>query len=103
MRWDLVGSPLGDSPKESGSSLGTRREIAGKKTGGLAVRLREVARLCRTKVNSMHRVNAVGNSQGGRRKLNEGIGSLSGERKGVRQKKTETRRKIIGGSRKACR
>ncbi|RWV77099.1 hypothetical protein GW17_00062120, partial [Ensete ventricosum] len=28
---------------------------------------------------------------------------LLGWRKGVRQKKTETRRKIIGGNRKACR
>ncbi|RWV83112.1 hypothetical protein GW17_00055325 [Ensete ventricosum] len=33
------------------------------------------------------------------RKLAEGIGSLPGWRKGVRQKKTETHRKIIGGSR----
>ncbi|RRT73416.1 hypothetical protein B296_00001229 [Ensete ventricosum] len=32
----------------------------------------------------------------------ECIRSLPGWRKGVRQKKTETRRKIIGGSRKAC-
>ncbi|RWW40422.1 hypothetical protein BHE74_00054167 [Ensete ventricosum] len=47
MQWDLVGSLLGDSPKESGSSLGTRREIAGKKTGGLAARLSEVAGVCR--------------------------------------------------------
>ncbi|RWV80646.1 hypothetical protein GW17_00058041 [Ensete ventricosum] len=43
MRWDLAGSSLGDSPKESGSSLGTRREITGKKTEGLAARLPEVA------------------------------------------------------------
>ncbi|RWV83353.1 hypothetical protein GW17_00055045 [Ensete ventricosum] len=35
MRWDLVGS-----------SLGTRREIAGKKTGGLAARLPEVVGVC---------------------------------------------------------
>ncbi|RWW43717.1 hypothetical protein BHE74_00050591 [Ensete ventricosum] len=41
MRWDLVGSSLGDSPKESGNSLGMRREIAGKKIGGLAARLPE--------------------------------------------------------------
>ncbi|RRT33434.1 hypothetical protein B296_00058327 [Ensete ventricosum] len=51
----------------------------------------------------MHRVNAVGNSPGVGRELAEGIGSLLGWRKGVRQKKTETRRKIIKGSRKACR
>ncbi|RRT47182.1 hypothetical protein B296_00016995 [Ensete ventricosum] len=36
-------------------------------------------------------------------KLAEGIGSLLGWCKGVHQKKTETRRKIIEGSRKACR
>ncbi|RZR88898.1 hypothetical protein BHM03_00016547 [Ensete ventricosum] len=48
MRWDLAGSSLGDSSKESGSSLGTRREIAGKKTGGLATRLSEVVGVCRT-------------------------------------------------------
>ncbi|RRT31692.1 hypothetical protein B296_00048377 [Ensete ventricosum] len=51
----------------------------------------------------MHRVDAVGNSSGVRRKLAEGIGSSSGWRKRVRQKKTETHRKIVGGSRKACR
>ncbi|RWW37401.1 hypothetical protein BHE74_00057486, partial [Ensete ventricosum] len=55
------------------------------------------------KVKSMHRVNAFGNSPGVCRKLTEGIRSLLGWRKGVRQKKTETRWKIIGGSRKACR
>ncbi|RRT70369.1 hypothetical protein B296_00000473 [Ensete ventricosum] len=38
-----------------------------------------------------------------RQKLAEGIGSVLGYRKGVRQKKIETRRKIVGGSRKACR
>ncbi|RWW19526.1 hypothetical protein GW17_00016410 [Ensete ventricosum] len=47
MRWDLAGSSLRDSSKESGSSLGTRSEIARKKTGGLAIRLPEVAGVCR--------------------------------------------------------
>ncbi|RWW57313.1 hypothetical protein BHE74_00035931 [Ensete ventricosum] len=28
MQWDLAGSSLGDSPNGSGSSLGTRQEIA---------------------------------------------------------------------------
>ncbi|RWV78917.1 hypothetical protein GW17_00060026 [Ensete ventricosum] len=46
MRWDLTRSSLGDSPKESGSSLGTRREITGKKTEGLVARLPEVAGVC---------------------------------------------------------
>ncbi|RZS23639.1 hypothetical protein BHM03_00056604 [Ensete ventricosum] len=46
MQWDLVESLLGDSPKESGSSLRTRREIAEKKTGGLTARLSKVARVC---------------------------------------------------------
>ncbi|RWV85871.1 hypothetical protein GW17_00052301 [Ensete ventricosum] len=46
MQWDFAGSSLGDSPKESRSSLGTRREITGKKTGGLAARLPEVAGVC---------------------------------------------------------
>ncbi|RZS11215.1 hypothetical protein BHM03_00042529, partial [Ensete ventricosum] len=41
MRWDLARSSLGDSPKELGSSLGTQREIAEKKTRGLATRLPE--------------------------------------------------------------
>ncbi|RWW17461.1 hypothetical protein GW17_00018609 [Ensete ventricosum] len=49
----------------------------------------------------MHRVDAVGNSPGVRRELAEGIGSLPGWRKGVRQKKTETRRKIVGGEPKS--
>ncbi|RWW01762.1 hypothetical protein GW17_00035181 [Ensete ventricosum] len=51
----------------------------------------------------MHRVDAVGNLLGVRRELTEGIESLLGWRKGVRKKKTETHRKIIGGSRKAYR
>ncbi|RWV86907.1 hypothetical protein GW17_00051148 [Ensete ventricosum] len=45
---------------------------------------------------------AIGNSPGVPRELIEGIGSLPGWRKGVHQKKTETHRKIVGGSRKAC-
>ncbi|RWV92348.1 hypothetical protein GW17_00045287, partial [Ensete ventricosum] len=44
-----------------------------------------------------------GNSPGVRRKLAEGIRSLLGWHKGVRQKKTETRWKIVGDSRKAYR
>ncbi|RRT47849.1 hypothetical protein B296_00028540 [Ensete ventricosum] len=51
----------------------------------------------------MHWVDAVGNSPGVRLELIDGIGSLPGWHKGVRQKKTETRRKIVGCSRKACR
>ncbi|RRT32181.1 hypothetical protein B296_00056720 [Ensete ventricosum] len=51
----------------------------------------------------MHRVDAVGNSLGVHWELAEGIESLPGWHKEVRQKKTETRRKIIGSSRKACR
>ncbi|RWW56922.1 hypothetical protein BHE74_00036324 [Ensete ventricosum] len=51
----------------------------------------------------MHWVDAVGNLPGVRRELAEGIGSLLGWRKGVRQKKNETCQKIVGGSRKACR
>ncbi|RRT32514.1 hypothetical protein B296_00023646 [Ensete ventricosum] len=44
----------------------------------------------------MYQVNAVGNSSGVHQELAEGIGSLLGWRKGVRQKKTETYRKIVG-------
>ncbi|RZR73418.1 hypothetical protein BHM03_00023853 [Ensete ventricosum] len=51
----------------------------------------------------MHQVDAVGNLPGVRRKLVEGIGSLLGWCKGVRQKKIETRWKIVEGSRKAYR
>ncbi|RRT42344.1 hypothetical protein B296_00041801, partial [Ensete ventricosum] len=43
----------------------------------------------------------VRNSPGVHRELTEGIRSLLGWRKGVRWKKTETRRKIVGGSRKS--
>ncbi|RRT31544.1 hypothetical protein B296_00053756 [Ensete ventricosum] len=50
MRWDLAESSLGDSPKESRSSLGTQREIAEKKTEGLAARLLEVVGVCGTTV-----------------------------------------------------
>ncbi|RZS27485.1 hypothetical protein BHM03_00060956 [Ensete ventricosum] len=51
----------------------------------------------------MHRVDAVGNSPGVHWELAKGIGSLLGWHKGVRQKKTETRWKIVKGNRKACR
>ncbi|RWV85779.1 hypothetical protein GW17_00052405, partial [Ensete ventricosum] len=51
----------------------------------------------------MHRVDAVGNLPGVRRELAEGIGSLLGWRKGIHQKKIETRWKIVEGSRKAYR
>ncbi|RZS06094.1 hypothetical protein BHM03_00036698 [Ensete ventricosum] len=51
----------------------------------------------------MHRVDAVGNLLGVRRELTEGIGSLPEWHMGVGQKKTETYRKIVRGSRKACR
>ncbi|RWW00922.1 hypothetical protein BHE74_00042784 [Ensete ventricosum] len=51
----------------------------------------------------MHRIDAIGNSPGVRRELAEGIGSLLGWRKGVRQKKTKTHRKIIGSSQKTYR
>ncbi|RRT32234.1 hypothetical protein B296_00051595 [Ensete ventricosum] len=50
----------------------------------------------------MHRVDAVGNSLVVCWELAEGIRSLLGWHKGVRQKKIETRRKIVGGA-KACR
>ncbi|RRT62200.1 hypothetical protein B296_00013233 [Ensete ventricosum] len=43
---------------------------------------------------------AVRNSPGVLQELTEGIGSLPAWRKRVRQKKTETRPKIVGGSRK---
>ncbi|RRT31785.1 hypothetical protein B296_00048458 [Ensete ventricosum] len=46
MWWDLARSSLGDSSKESESSLGMRREIAGKKTRGLATRFPAVVRVC---------------------------------------------------------
>ncbi|RWW35221.1 hypothetical protein BHE74_00059879 [Ensete ventricosum] len=51
----------------------------------------------------MHQVDTVGNSLGVCREPVEGIGSLLGWHKGVRQKKIETRWKITGSSRKACR
>ncbi|RWV95053.1 hypothetical protein GW17_00042356 [Ensete ventricosum] len=51
----------------------------------------------------MHRVDTVENSPGVRQELAEGIGSLPRWRKGVRQKKIETHRKIVGGSRKTYR
>ncbi|RRT34348.1 hypothetical protein B296_00053688 [Ensete ventricosum] len=55
------------------------------------------------KVKSMHRVDTFGNSSGVCRKLAEGIESLPGWRKEVRQKKNDTRQKIVGGNRKAYR
>ncbi|RWW72005.1 hypothetical protein BHE74_00020207 [Ensete ventricosum] len=51
----------------------------------------------------MYRVDAFGNSLGVCRKLVEDIRSLPGWRKGVRQKKTETRQKIVEGIGKLAR
>ncbi|RWV80733.1 hypothetical protein GW17_00057941 [Ensete ventricosum] len=51
----------------------------------------------------MHRVDAVKNSSRVHQKLAKGIQSSLGWRKGVCQKKIETRRKIVGSSRKAFR
>ncbi|RRT35469.1 hypothetical protein B296_00012929 [Ensete ventricosum] len=53
MQWDLAGSSLGNSLKELGSSLGTRMEITGKKTGGLTVRMSEVSGLARVELNQL--------------------------------------------------
>ncbi|RWV84803.1 hypothetical protein GW17_00053456, partial [Ensete ventricosum] len=55
------------------------------------------------KVKSIHRVDAVENSPGVHQELGEGIRHLPGWRKGVCQKKTETRWKIVRDSRKTCR
>ncbi|RRT47933.1 hypothetical protein B296_00048254 [Ensete ventricosum] len=49
------------------------------------------------------RLKCIENSPEVHRELAEGIGSLPGWCKGVRRKKTKTRRKIIEGSRKAYR
>ncbi|RWW35816.1 hypothetical protein BHE74_00059209 [Ensete ventricosum] len=46
MQWDLAESSLGDSPKESGSTLGTLSEITGKKIVRLAARLPKVVGVC---------------------------------------------------------
>ncbi|RWW74570.1 hypothetical protein BHE74_00017486, partial [Ensete ventricosum] len=46
---------------------------------------------------------ATGNLLGVRQELAKGIRSLLGWHKRVRRKKTETHRKIVRGSRKACR
>ncbi|RRT31471.1 hypothetical protein B296_00058098, partial [Ensete ventricosum] len=94
MRWDLVGSSLGDSPKELGSSLGTRREITEKKTGGLAARLSEVAEVCEN--NGPRSSLGIGPSSddamGSRREFAkrfvEGIRMLTRNMKGDHQKKT---------------
>ncbi|RZS09521.1 hypothetical protein BHM03_00040600 [Ensete ventricosum] len=57
---------------------------------------------CRiTGASSRSEDDAVGSSPGVRRELTEDIGSLPRWRKEVHRKKTETRRKIVGGSRKA--
>ncbi|RWW71693.1 hypothetical protein BHE74_00020545 [Ensete ventricosum] len=48
----------------------------------------------------MHRVDAVGNSLGVRRELAEGIESLPGWRKGVRQKKSRLAGRLSGVTKK---
>ncbi|RRT74407.1 hypothetical protein B296_00001422 [Ensete ventricosum] len=57
----------------------------------------------KSEASSRSEDDAVGNSLGVRRELAEGIGSLSGWRKGVRRKKIETHRKIVGGIGKIAR
>ncbi|RWW63395.1 hypothetical protein BHE74_00029427 [Ensete ventricosum] len=87
MQWDLAESSLGDLPKELGSSLEMRREIVGKKTRGLAVRLPEVAGVC-----------GMGSRQKFARRFAEGIGKLTGNAKGDHQEEDQrTYRKIARG------
>ncbi|RWW55272.1 hypothetical protein BHE74_00038102 [Ensete ventricosum] len=119
MQWDLARSSLGDSLKGSGSSLGARREIIGRRPDDLSqecrsqrqvlVGIRKVEETTFVKIQTGKPLasgrsedNAVGNSLRVCWELAEGIGSLPELRKRVRQKKTETRRKIVGGSRNAC-
>ncbi|RRT50389.1 hypothetical protein B296_00049726, partial [Ensete ventricosum] len=54
-------------------------------------------------VKFIHRVDAIENSPGVRWEIAEGIRSLLGWRKGVHQKKIETRLEIVKGSRKVYR
>ncbi|RZS01113.1 hypothetical protein BHM03_00030916 [Ensete ventricosum] len=111
-RWEFARRFTEGIGKLARNTLGDHR----KKTIGLAARMLEDTRLDwrlitiegflqlgLTKVMSMHRVDAVGNLPGVYQELAKGVGSLPGWRKRVHQKNTETRRKIVGGSRKACR
>ncbi|RWV92379.1 hypothetical protein GW17_00045254 [Ensete ventricosum] len=63
----------------------------------------EVENLALMAIEDEYGFRGIGNSPGVRRELAERIGSLLGWCKGVRRKKIETRRKIVEGSRKACR
>ncbi|RZS17921.1 hypothetical protein BHM03_00050130 [Ensete ventricosum] len=88
-----------------GNMSGDRR----KKTIGLAVIMSGatglVGRIGQSQVQASGQGSndAVGNSLEVHRELTDGIGSLPGWRKRVRRKKIETRRKIVGSSRKAYR
>ncbi|RZS20237.1 hypothetical protein BHM03_00052727 [Ensete ventricosum] len=94
MRWDLARSSLGDSPKESRRSLGTRREIAGKKTRGLAARLPAIVRVCgnngpRSSLGiGPSSDDAVGSRREFAKRFVEGIRMLARNMKGDHRKKT---------------
>ncbi|RZS15075.1 hypothetical protein BHM03_00046855 [Ensete ventricosum] len=53
MWWDLAGSSLGDSPKEPGSSLGMRREIAGRRPEDLPQDYRRLSEYAGVDLNQL--------------------------------------------------
>ncbi|RWV94362.1 hypothetical protein GW17_00043107 [Ensete ventricosum] len=84
MQWELTGNSLGVHRRNREA----RYEHAG----------RSPEEDCKTHHKNVgdYRIGRIGNSL-------ECVGSLPGWHKGVCRKKTETHRKIIKGSRKACR
>ncbi|RWV89180.1 hypothetical protein GW17_00048686 [Ensete ventricosum] len=89
------------SPKVSGACQDGTREFAGRRlrlTGGNRKAYRDETHDAKT--GDWPSWNTIGVPSS---KCVEGIGSLPGWRKGVRQKKTVTRQKIVKGRRKACR
>ncbi|RZR72899.1 hypothetical protein BHM03_00018390 [Ensete ventricosum] len=118
MLWELAKRLARSLPKESEayrefvkSSSGARRRDR-RLVGSSLEACRRYHKLvgsspgaCQSQVQSSGRSedDAVGNSPGVRWELAESIGSLPGWLKGVHQKKTKTRRKIIEGSQKAYR
>ncbi|RZR89973.1 hypothetical protein BHM03_00017791 [Ensete ventricosum] len=85
--------------------LGTRLEYVGSSSRVSRVcqdSAREYAKRLLRVAERSFRNDAVGKSLGVLWEVAEGVGSLPRWRKGVRRKKTETHRKIIGGSQKAC-
>ncbi|RZS03979.1 hypothetical protein BHM03_00034244 [Ensete ventricosum] len=96
MQWDLTRSSLGDSPKGSGSSLGTRREIAERRPEDSSQECRRLLdwREINYDFEKAIQSDVVPESRSG---IGPGFGRCSGSSLRVRRKMIKSLREFTGG------